>query len=157
MPKTGETFTEFYLLGPTGTAEGYPRNLTTNENATVIIGVVNHEHQLINYTIEIWLINQTTIINNQTGANETHYNHVWYLNTITTTLPPLEVNTEEPWHPQWTYNYTFTIDTPGKFKLAFLLFTAPSAPDTTHTDYQGIADQKINSAYRENHLWLTVQ
>lgn len=157
LPKNGEKFTEFYLLGPTGKAEGYPRNLTTQENATVIIGVVNHENRPINYTIEIWLINQTTMTNNQTGGNETVYNKMWYLDTITTTLPNEPVNTEEPWQPQWTYNYTFSIDTPGTFKLAFLLFTNSTATLASPTNYQEIANQIINSAYRETHLWITVQ
>jgi uncharacterized membrane protein len=157
MPKTGETFTEFYLLGPTGKAEGYPRNLTINQTATVTIGIANHEQRLIEYIIEVWLINQTTITNNQTGANETQYNQMWYLDTITTTLPHQEINIEEPWQPQWTYNYTFAVDTPGEFKLAFLLFTTPIAPYATHTDYHEIADEKISSAYRENHLWITIR
>jgi uncharacterized membrane protein len=157
MPKTGETFTEFYLLGPTGKAEGYPRNLTIQENATVIIGIANHENRLINYTVEVWLINQTTLTNNQTGVNETHYNQMWYLSTITTTLQHTEVNTEESWRPQWTDNYTFAIDKHGVFKLIFLLYTTPPETYQPNTNYQGIAEQKINSAYRENHLWITVQ
>jgi uncharacterized membrane protein len=150
LPKTGEAFTEFYLLGPTGNATGYPRNLTTQENATVIIGVANHEHHPMNYTIEIWLINQTT------SNNQTTYHHMWYLTTITTTLPDQPINTEEPWHPQWTSKYTFNINTTGTFKLAFLLFTAPTATYTTNEDYPEIADQIIHGAYRENHLWITV-
>ena len=156
MPKTGETFTEFYLLGPTGKAAGYPRNLTINQTATVTIGIANLEQRLIDYTIEVWLINQTTITNNQTGANETQYNQMWYLDTITTTLPHQEINIEEPWQSQWTYNYTFAVDTPGEFKLAFLLFTTLNSPYATNVDYHEIANQKINSAYRENHLWITV-
>jgi uncharacterized membrane protein len=52
-PKTGEKFTEFYLLGSDGNATGYPSNLTIGENANVIIGLVNHEYKTINYTIEI--------------------------------------------------------------------------------------------------------
>jgi uncharacterized membrane protein len=157
MPKTDETFTEFYLLGPTGKAEGYPRNLTTQENATVIIGVANHENHLINYTIEVWLINQTTITNNQTGENQTVYNQMWYLDTITTVLPDQPLNTEEAWHPQWTYNYTFRINKTGTFKLAFLLFTTPTPTHNTTIDYHEISEQKMSSAYRTNHLWITVQ
>jgi uncharacterized membrane protein len=151
LPKTGETFTEFYLLGPTGKAEGYPRNLTALENTAVIIGVANHEHRLVNYTIEIWLINQTT------ADNDTIYHQMWYLNTITTTLPHQPVNTEEPWSPQWTYNYIFQLNTTGIFKLAFLLFTNPTATYYPFVDYHNIADEKITSAYLENHLWVTVR
>src|SRR3989304_1737125 len=33
-PKQGEKFTEFYLLGPGGKAEGYPTNLTTGNTGS---------------------------------------------------------------------------------------------------------------------------
>ena len=152
LPRTGETFTEFYLLGSNGKAEGYPQNLTTQQNATVIIGVANHESHLVNYTIEIWLINQTTV------ANQTSYNQMWYFTTITTTLPSQPVHTEEPWNPQWNHSYTFRIDKPGTFKLAFLLFISPDVITyRTDTNYSDIADHIIGRAYRETHLWLTVR
>jgi uncharacterized membrane protein len=152
LPKTGETFTEFYLLGPTGTAEGYPRNLTINEEAAVIIGVANHEQRLINYTIEIWLINQTTT------NNQTIYHQMWYLDTITiNTLPYQPINTEEPWTPQWSHPYTFHLNRTGTFKLAFLLFKGPTQTYYPNIDYHDIADQKITTAYLETHLWLTIQ
>ena len=152
LPRTGEKFTEFYLLGPTGKAEGYPQNLTTQQNATVIVGVANHESHPVNYTIEIWLINQTTV------TNQTSYNQMWYLTTMTTTLPSQPVNTEEPWNPQWSHSYTFKIDKPGTFKLAFLLFTSPDAITyRTDANYSDIADQIITSAYRETHLWLNIR
>lgn len=150
LPKTGETFTEFYLLGPQGKAEGYPRNLTIQENATVIIGVANHEQRQINYTIEIWLINQTTY------NNQTTYHHLWYLDTITTTLAHQPLNIEEPWKPQWSYNYTFRINTTGTYKLAFLLFTNPTQTYEPEIDYQTLAEEKLSSAYRTNHLWITI-
>lgn len=42
MPKVGEQFTEFYILGTDGKAEGYPRELEEGEKGEVIVGVVNH-------------------------------------------------------------------------------------------------------------------
>src|SRR5207249_6816597 len=42
-PESGNGFTEFYLLGPTGLATGYPARLNVSENGTVIVGVANHE------------------------------------------------------------------------------------------------------------------
>ncbi len=38
VPRQGESFTEFYILGPGGNATGYPRNLTIGQDASVIIG-----------------------------------------------------------------------------------------------------------------------
>ncbi len=52
-PKEGEKFTEFYVLGPGGMADNYPKNLKIGENGTVILGVVNHEYAPTNYTIRV--------------------------------------------------------------------------------------------------------
>jgi len=52
-PKQGEKFTEFYLLGPGGKAEGYPTNLTAGNTGSVIVGVVNHEYTTVNYTLRV--------------------------------------------------------------------------------------------------------
>lgn len=52
-PKTGEKFTEFYILGPGGMAEGYPREMRAGEEKEVIVGIVNHEYRLVPYTAEI--------------------------------------------------------------------------------------------------------
>ncbi len=54
-PKVGERFTEFYILGPRGRAEGYPTNLTLGRNGTVIIGVVNHEYEVVSYRVVVRL------------------------------------------------------------------------------------------------------
>lgn len=52
-PKTGETFTEFYILGPNGTASDYPTDLNVGEEGKVIIGIVNHEYENSTYRLEI--------------------------------------------------------------------------------------------------------
>lgn len=52
-PQVGEKFTEFYILGASGKAEGYPRQLKTGAEGTVIMGIVNHEYQPAVYTAEV--------------------------------------------------------------------------------------------------------
>jgi len=53
-PKTGEKFTEFYVLGLDGEAANYPNELTVGEEGQVILGIVNHEHEdNITYRVEI--------------------------------------------------------------------------------------------------------
>ena len=52
-PKESEPYTEFYLLGPNGKAENYPRQILFNEPADVIIVVVNREQQSSSYRIEV--------------------------------------------------------------------------------------------------------
>ncbi len=47
-PRAGEAFTEFYLLG----AEDLPGELAAGEHLTVTMGIVNHEREVMTYTIE---------------------------------------------------------------------------------------------------------
>ena len=49
---SSERFSEFYILGPGGKAEGYPRTLELGDSLTVILGVVNREGEDAGYTIE---------------------------------------------------------------------------------------------------------
>lgn len=159
-PKTGEKFTEFYILGPDGIADNYPRNLTTNQNASVQIGIVNHEYKTVNYTIEIWLVNQTFGYNESSQKNETIYHHAWYIESIQTTLNHTPINIEEQWQPQWETNYTFSLNKTGEYKLAFLLYTDYNKTYNQTVDYKTIAESKFDSdqtdAYRTVHLWLTI-
>lgn len=52
-PKVGESFTEFYSVGPGGMAGDYPQELALGEEGTIIVGIVNHEHQATAYSIEV--------------------------------------------------------------------------------------------------------
>jgi uncharacterized membrane protein len=52
-PKAGEKFTEFYILGPGGKAEGYPLDLKIGEEKKVILGAVNQEYRSVSYTAEV--------------------------------------------------------------------------------------------------------
>jgi len=156
VPKTGEQFTEFYLLGPGRIGANYSTTLAVGENASVILGIVNHESQTINYTIEVWLVNQTTIYNQTTLENKTVYDHVWFIDKITIILNHTPADIEKRWEPQWEYNFTFNITRKGNFKLTFLLFSTPTENYTYNKDYKGLAEEKINNAYRETHLWVTV-
>ena len=155
-PKIGEKFTEFYLLGPGNIADKYPNNLTLDENASVTIGIVNHEYKTVNYTVEIWLINQSMYYNETENKNITVYHNMWFMDNLNISLPHKELDIEKEWTPQWQYIYTFNISRNGSFKIAFLLFTEPAEKYNPDEDYEDMAEQKINSAYRELHLWLNV-
>jgi uncharacterized membrane protein len=47
-----EEFTEFYVLGPGGKAEGYPREVDVGDIFTLILGVVNHEGEEASYRLQ---------------------------------------------------------------------------------------------------------
>jgi uncharacterized membrane protein len=98
-PKEGEKFTEFYILGPEGMADGYPTELQLGQNGTVIIGVVNHEYADTEYSIELMLEN-----NSQQMDQE----------LLHITLPHNET---------WEKEVTFTPTSAGEdMKLQFLLY-----------------------------------
>ena len=90
----GDNFTEFYILGPTGTASGYPTNLTVGEDGKVIIGIVNHEYTNVTYQLEV-LLSRAHI-----GGNS------------------IELKHNETWESPFTFRVTKT----GRQKLEFLLF-----------------------------------
>jgi len=52
-PRVGETFTEFYILDSEGKATAYPRQLKAGEEETILIGIINREHEMVTYWIEI--------------------------------------------------------------------------------------------------------
>ena len=69
-PKVGESFTEFYILGPGGMASDYPTNLTSGENGSLIIGIVNHENKKESYHLVVTSdgiaqIDEMVTLNNQ--------------------------------------------------------------------------------------------
>jgi uncharacterized membrane protein len=52
-PAVATTFTEFYMLGPEGRVEGYPDVISPGEEATVTLGIVNHEQETTDYYIRV--------------------------------------------------------------------------------------------------------
>lgn len=50
---TGQTFTEFYILGAQGTAGGYPERAPVGEEIAVTLGIVNREHEVMNYHVAV--------------------------------------------------------------------------------------------------------
>jgi len=97
-PKQGEKFTEFYILGANGTASNYPTNLTTGQNGSMTIGVVNHEYTTQDYLLVVKI--NGTILKNQTM-------------TLT--------NGQKMEIP-----YTFTAGSTGQKKLELLLYKLPN-------------------------------
>ena len=73
VPSQGEQFTEFYVLTEDSdgelVADGYPQELTSGQQAELIVGVENNEYTRINYTVVIQIQqvrqegNETTVIN----------------------------------------------------------------------------------------------
>jgi len=115
VPKEGEHFTEFYLLGPGGKADDYPNNLTVNEVASVIVGIANHEYRTVDYSVEVWLSNMTY------AGNTTTVNRLYYFGSFNQTLSHTDANIEGNWEVQWQRVYNFSVPYSGQFKLWFVL------------------------------------
>ena len=87
-------FTEFYVTGPGGKFGDYPKDMKIGENGTVILGIINREHEPLNYEIVVELDNLT--IGNL---------NVW-------------LEHEE----RWNSSYVFTPEKNGDHKLEFILY-----------------------------------
>ena len=67
-PKQGEEFSEFYILGTDGRAEGYPTSITAGQAVDLIVGVVNHEGEPVTYEIQTRLAGDGDVVLLTTGA-----------------------------------------------------------------------------------------
>ena len=59
-----ETFTEFYILGLDGKAIDYPREIRVDEEGKIIAAIVNHEHEVVSYRVEVRI---DEVKNNEVG------------------------------------------------------------------------------------------
>ena len=130
-PREGESFTELYILGSGGKACNYSTDILVGEESSLIIGLVNHEHKVINYTIEIWLVNYS-IVNENISIN-----HLYFMDSISVTLDSIPVDIEGNWTPQWERVYNFSINQSGNYKIWFLLFKEPVSPPVEMEEYAG--------------------
>lgn len=76
-PKTGERFTELYLLGQNGTASNYPTDLKFGEEGKLIIIIVNHEYENVTYHLEVnlngTLIHEENVSLIENEKRESHF------------------------------------------------------------------------------------
>lgn len=155
-PFKSDPFTEFYILNSEGTIDEYPTFLGIGENATLKIGIANHEYTTKKYSVEVWLLNETVIYNEIENKNITVYDHMWHMAKTETELAATPADINKPWKKQLEYDYTFNIFRKGNFKLFFLLFTNETQEDYGDFDYGGISTQIINNAYLTANLSMTV-
>jgi uncharacterized membrane protein len=154
LPYNGETFTEFSIIGA---EEGniYSKNLTMNENSSIILGLSNHEHSMINYSIEIWLVNMNY---NKTPTNIVQ---LYYLDKIDVRLNNTEESPQSNNIVQYETIYNFTIKLTGQYKLWFILYknTVPTLPYEPHR-YENFANttatQRINDCIDNKYQSLNI-
>ena len=138
VPKEGEKFSEFYILGPGGKAADYPTRFPAGSEQSVIIGIGNHEYRNVTYTVETILLNQS-------------YDNVTNTSVISAYLPLDSLTATLSHNETQEFPYIFTVNDPKYNRLQFLLFneTVPLA-NVTGSD-------RVNASYRDLHLWITVR
>jgi len=137
IPKDGEKFTEFYLLGLEKTADKYPDNFPAGSEQFVWVGIGNHEYKDVTYTVEILLLNAEW----DTMNNASVIHAAKPLDRYQVTVVDGQTSLEK---------YNFTINDPEYNRLEFLLYKE-NVP-VVDADVQ----TKMGSAYRDLHLWITV-
>jgi uncharacterized membrane protein len=152
VPKEGEKFTEFYILGPGGEASDYPTNLTAGEEASLMIGIANHEYRTVYYGVELWLVNASFV------DNQTQVHQMYFFDSLNVTLESIPPNIEGNWTPQWELNYSFTVDIEGQYKMWFLLYKdSQEFEGVKYQDYAGTGmEDKIVKAVEGDILSLNL-
>lgn len=101
--QAADTYTEFYILGDDGNASDYPTNLTVEEQATVTVGIANHEQQRTKYAVVVRSVEET-------------------LATRTITVDRGQ---------RWEGSVSYSVDQPGRTEVRFLLYReGNSGPET---------------------------
>ena len=137
VPKQGERFTEFYILGENQKAADYPDRISVGETYPLYIGVGNHEYRTVGYTIETWgLVMEPDSTNtSRILAMDPLWQHPLTLAHNETTLVP----------------YDLSLTQEGYNRVEFLLFNE-TVPDPSVNGMD-----RINASYRDLHLWVTVR
>ena len=137
FPKDGEKFTEFYILGADKMADDYPEEFAAGTEQFVWIGIGNHEYRDVTYTVEALLMNAEW--DTEAEASVIHASKM--LDRFEVTVPEGTTYLEE---------YFFTIDDTEYNRLEFLLYEG-TVPEETAS-----AEEKMDSSYRDLHLWIKV-
>ncbi len=136
VPKEGEKFTEFYILGPGGKAADYPTEFMAGTPQTVIIGIGNHEHRDITYTVETFAVESRF----DNATNRSIVVSATLLDRFSVTVPHNRT-VEQP--------YSFRVMGPDTNRIEFLLFKEAPPEDIP-------MDNLTDVSYRNLHLWLRV-
>jgi uncharacterized membrane protein len=138
VPKEGEHFSEFYLLGANGKAADYPTAFNATDPQWVTVGVSNHEYRDVAYTVETHAYNQTF----DPATNTSRIDRTLLLDRYSVTLPHNQTDERR---------VDFTVPDAGYNKLEFLLFNETVPADSV------TGQARIDASDRDLHLWVRVR
>jgi uncharacterized membrane protein len=138
VPKEGERFTEFFILGENGMAADYPDMIRAGQDYPMFIGVGNHEYRNMTYTIETW-----TVL--------TKFDNLKNSTTILAMTPIARQSLVLSHNETRKIPYNLSVNKTSHNRVEFLLFneTVPG-PEVTGSD-------RINASYRALHLGVTIR
>lgn len=147
-PVPTERYTEFYITGPDGRPESIPREITAGTNYSVRLGIVNHEQRTIDYTVQIWLIESSTV------DNWTVVKTAYYIHNFTVRLIHIGESQDSEWAPQFETKYVFNMNITGYYKMFFLLSKRgdPVLP-TNVTPMQDYAGEEIEELINQARMF----
>ena len=138
VPKEGEKFTEFFILGEKNRAADYPTRLAAGETGTLSIGIGNYEYRNITYTVETYLMAMTFDEKTNTSSLQA--------------MDRLDRFTVPVSHNQTVITpYSFSAKKTTYNRIEFLLFNGTVPDDRV----KGM--DRINQSYRDLHLYVTIR
>jgi uncharacterized membrane protein len=137
VPREGEQFTEFFILGENRTTTDYPVEMFAGRNYPMYISIGNHENRKITYTVETWMINSTR----DNVTNSYRIQTMDPLDHLSLTLAPNQTT---------IIPYNLSVNKTGYNRAEFLLF------DENVPGFETSNSDRINASYRNLHLWVEV-
>lgn len=136
VPRSGESFTEFYVVTENENgelvADEYPTNVIAGEQQSLVVGLSNQEHRTQDYSVVV-LLQRADRDGNQATVREKR---------VVATKQLSSVSHNDTEHRR----ITFTPEMTGEdLRLQFLLYRGPP-PETL----------SVESAYHDLHIWLSV-
>ena len=138
VPRLGEPFSEFFILGKNRTAENYPDHIMPGQMYPMFVGVRNHEYRNTRYTIETWILLEE--FDNVTNSSRIR------------AMDPSDRLSISLAHNQTTIiPYNLSVNKTGYNRVEFLLF------DENVPGFEVTGRNRINASYRDLHLIFTYE
>jgi uncharacterized membrane protein len=135
IPRGGEPFTEFYVLGENQTASGYPDSVIAGENYPLYVGVKNHENRDVTFMIETWM-------------GHTEFDTMTNTSRISAMDPSDYLSFTLGDNQSAIIPYNLSVQETGYDSVEFLLF------NETVPGIDVMGSDRINASYRNLHLVL---
>jgi uncharacterized membrane protein len=133
VPREGERFTEFFVLGENRTGTAYPDITEPGQNYPMYVGLRNSEHRDVTYTIETWMLRYEV-------------DNVTNISRITVMDPNARLSLTLAHNETAIIPYNLSFNKTTYNRVEFLLF------DENVPDFDVTGSNRTNASYRNLHL-----